>query len=144
MSKKPNLSGFKFFSEEDEEDKSSLCGKVQIMTMHKSKGDEFNLVFIPELQEKSLPLSIGKINLKSADFLETVKSLNSSYKKKSDYELKQEILAENLRLLYVAITRAKNKLYITASSKIKTFGKEKPSDPSIIFEELLGIERRIK
>lgn len=144
LSKKPNLSGFKFFSEEDEEDKSSLCGKVQIMTMHKSKGDEFNLVFIPELQEKSLPLSIEKINLKSADFLETVKSLNSSYKKKSDYELKQEILAENLRLLYVAITRAKNKLYITASSKIKTFGKEKPSDPSIIFEELLGIERRVK
>lgn len=139
LSKKPNLSGFKFFSEEDEEDKSALCGKVQIMTMHKSKGDEFNLVFIPELQEKSLPLSIGKINLKSADFLETVKALNPNYKKKSDYELKQEILAENLRLLYVAITRAKNKLYITASSKIKSFGKEKASEPSVIFENLLGV-----
>ena len=64
------MSGFKFFSEEDEDDKKSLQGKVQIMTMHKSKGDEFNLVFIPEMSEKSLPLSIGSINLKSADFID--------------------------------------------------------------------------
>ena len=38
------------------------------------------------------------------------KKLNPNYKTKSQYELKQEILSENLRLLYVAITRAKNKL----------------------------------
>lgn len=107
LSKKPNLSGFKFFSEEDEDDKTSLQGKVQIMTMHKSKGDEFNLVFLPEMSERNLPLSISSINLKSADFIETVKSFNPEYKKLSEYELKQEILSENLRLLYVAITRAK-------------------------------------
>ena len=46
------MSGFKFFSEEDEDDKAFLAGKVQIMTMHKSKGDEFNLVFLPEMTEK--------------------------------------------------------------------------------------------
>lgn len=138
LSKKPNLSGFKFFSEEDEDDKKSLQGKVQIMTMHKSKGDEFNLVFIPEMSEKSLPLSIGSINLKSADFIETVKTLNPNYKKKSEYELKQEILSENLRLMYVAITRAKNKLFITTTSKIKTrYGKVQKSEPNTIFEEVI-------
>jgi len=138
LSKKPNLSGFKFFSEEDEDDKKSLQGKVQIMTMHKSKGDEFNLVFLPEMTEKSLPLTMGSINLKSSDFIETVKSLNPNYKKKSEYELKQEILSENLRLLYVAITRAKHHLYITTSSKSKNrYGKEQKNEPNVIFNEII-------
>ncbi|MBP3821429.1 ATP-dependent helicase [bacterium] len=136
LSKRPNLSGFKFFSEEDEDDKKSLQGKVQIMTMHKSKGDEFNIVFIPEMSENKLPLTIEGINLKSADFIELVRSLNPNYRGKSDFELKQEILSENLRLLYVAITRAKNKLYITTSSKESSFGKLKDSNPSIIFEKM--------
>jgi superfamily I DNA/RNA helicase len=137
LSKKPNLSGFKFFSEEDEDDKKSLEGKVQIMTMHKSKGDEFNLVFIPELTEKNLPLSVDGVNLKSADFLEAIKNLNPDYKKKSDYELKQEILSENLRLLYVAITRAKNKLYITASKNFKNrYNKVKEQEINSVFEQM--------
>ena len=138
LSKKPNLSGFKFFSEEDEDDKSFLAGKVQIMTMHKSKGDEFNLVFLPEMSEKNLPLTLDGISLKSSDFMESVKNLNPSYTKKSEYELKQEILAENLRLLYVAITRAKNRLIFTVSSKSKTrYGKEQKNDPSTIFEHMM-------
>jgi DNA helicase-2/ATP-dependent DNA helicase PcrA len=138
LSKKPNLSGFKFFSEEDEDDKKFLAGKVQIMTMHKSKGDEFNLVFLPEMTEKNLPLSIDSINLKSSDFIESVKNLNPRYQKKSEYDLKKEILAENLRLLYVAITRAKNKLYITVSKNIKNrFNRVQKQDVSTIFEDLL-------
>lgn len=140
LSKKPNLSGFKFFSEEDDDDKKSLEGKVQIMTMHKSKGDEFNIVFIPEMSEKAFPLTINSINLKSADFIEQVKALNPSYIKKTEYELKQEILDENLRLLYVAITRAKNNLFITTSTKSKSrYGKEQKNEPSIIFNDLLEV-----
>ena len=140
LSKRPNLSGFKFFSEEDEDDKKSLQGKVQIMTMHKSKGDEFNLVFMPEMSEKNLPLSIDSINLKNADFIEQIRCLNPNYKKKSDFELKKEILEENLRLLYVAITRAKNRLYITTSTKEQTrYGKTKNSEPSMIFDEIINI-----
>lgn len=140
LSKKPNLSGFKFFSEEDEDDKSFLAGKVQIMTMHKSKGDEFNLVFLPEMTEKNLPLTIEGISLKSSDFMESVKNLNPDYVKKSEYELKKEILSENLRLLYVAITRAKNKLIFTVSTKSKTrFGKEQENEPSNVFSELLEV-----
>ena len=139
LSKKPNLSGFKFFSEEDEDDKTYLQGKVQIMTMHKSKGDEFNIVFIPELTDRNLTLGIDNISLKSSSFIESVKSLNPQTQTKSDYELKQEILSENLRLLYVAITRAKNQLYITVSENSKTkYGKEKKNEPCKIFEDLLG------
>ena len=138
LAKRANLSGFKFFSEIDEDDKSSLEGKIQIMTMHKSKGDEFNLVFIPELSEKNLPLTIDSVSLKSSDFHETIRALNPNYKKKTEYDLKQEILSENLRLLYVAITRAKNKLFISTSRKEKAYSNtEKDSMPCIIFDELL-------
>ena len=52
LAKRPNLSGFKFFSEEEESDKEFLAGKVQVMTYHKSKGDEFDYVFLPEFTEK--------------------------------------------------------------------------------------------
>lgn len=138
LAKKPNLSGFKFFSEEDEDDKSYLAGKVQIMTMHKSKGDEFNLVFLPEMTEKNLSLTIPSINISSSEFMESIRKLNPNYEPKSEYELKQEILSENLRLLYVAITRAKNKLIITSSAKAKSkFGKDYKTTPSTIFDTLL-------
>lgn len=140
LAKKPNLSGFKFFSEEDEDDKSYLAGKIQIMTMHKSKGDEFNLVFMPEMTEKNLPLSIESISLKSSEFIEAVKKLNPNYSAKNQLELKTEILSENLRLLYVAITRAKNKLYVTCSTTQKSrFNKDKKQDVSSIFRNLLDI-----
>ena len=143
LSKKPNLSGFKFFSEEDEDDKAFLKGKIQIMTMHKSKGDEFDLTIIPEMTENNFPLTVDAISVKSGNFLESVKRLNPNYKPKSEYLLKQELLEENTRLLYVAITRAKRKLIFSAASKYKNFyGKEKSSDISIIYEQLLNYEKK--
>lgn len=136
LAKRNSLSGFKFFSEEDENDKGILEGKVQIMTLHKSKGDEFDVVFLPEMTERNLTTDYSKLKYKVSDFMEKLKALNPNYKIKTENELKQEIVAENLRLLYVAITRAKRKLYITASEKVKSFGKLKPEEPSVIF----GIE----
>ena len=138
LAKKPALSGFKFFSEEDESNKEFLQGKVQIMTMHKSKGDEFDIVFIPELSEEKLALKTEEIKLKNAEFTEDLKSTNPKYKHKDEYKLKTEALSENLRLLYVAITRAKKQLFVTVSKKGKSYGKIVQQTPSIIFEELLG------
>ncbi len=138
LAKKPSLSGFKFFSEEDESNREFLEGKVQIMTLHKSKGDEFDLVFLPEMAEKNLTLDFKEIKLKSSDFMENIKRSNPAYKPKTEDDLKQELLAENLRLLYVAITRAKKRLYITVSRKAASFGKTVDQQPSLIFEELLG------
>ena len=133
LAKKPRLSGFNFFSEEDESDKEFLAGKVQIMTLHKSKGDEFDYVFLPEMAEKNLTLDISQIKMKSSDFMENLRRLNPNYKPKSEEDLKRELLAENLRLLYVAITRAKRYLYFTVSTKTKSFGKETEQEPSLIF-----------
>ncbi len=138
LAQKPTLSGFKFFSEEDENDKEFFAGKVQVMTMHKSKGDEFDYVFVPELSEKNLTLDIEQIKLKSADFTENLKRLNKNYKPKTETEMKSEQLSENLRLLYVAITRAKKHLYFTTSRKAKSFEKVVDNPPNTVFAELLG------
>lgn len=137
LAKKPSLSGFKFFSEEDESNKEFVEGKVQIMTLHKSKGDEFDSVFLPEMTEKNLTLNIDEIKLKSSDFMENIRCSNPNYKPKTEYDLKRELLAENLRLLYVAITRAKKNLYITSCRKTTSFGKTIEQEPSLIFYELL-------
>lgn len=140
LSKKPRLSGFNFFSEEDESDKEFLAGKVQIMTLHKSKGDEFDYVFLPEMSEKNLTLDISQIKMKSSDFMENLRRLNPNYRAKSEDDLKRELLAENLRLLYVAVTRAKKYLYFTVSEKVKSFGKIASQEPSLVFTQIIKKE----
>ena len=137
ISKKPTLSGFKFFSEE--EDKDAMKGKVQIMTLHKSKGDEFEYVFLPEMAEKNLSIDVEKAKTKSSTvFMEEVRGFNPAYKKKTELELREFNSEESLRLLYVAITRAQKKLYITTSAKAKGWGnKETEQEPSVIFENVL-------
>lgn len=137
LAKKPTLSGFKFFSEE--EDKDAMRGKVQIMTLHKSKGDEFEYVFLPEMAEKNLSIDVSKAKIKASTiFMEEVRAFNPSYKSKSELELREFNSEESLRLLYVAITRAQLKLYITTSAKAKGWGnKETEQEPSVIFGNIL-------
>ena len=136
LAKKPTLSGFKFFSEE--EDKDAMRGKVQIM-LHKSKGDEFEYVFLPEMAEKNLSIDVDKAKTKASTiFMEEVRAFNPSYKSKSELELREFNSEESLRLLYVAITRAQLKLYITTSAKAKGWGnKETDQEPSVIFGNIL-------
>lgn len=137
LAKKPTLSGFKFFSED--EDKDAMRGKVQIMTLHKSKGDEFEYVFLPEMAEKNLSIDVSKAKTKASTiFMEEVRAFNPSYKSKSELELREFNSEESLRLLYVAITRAQLKLYITTSAKAKGWGnKETEQEPSVIFGSIL-------
>ena len=133
LAKRPNLSGFKFFSEEDESNKEFLEGKIQVMTYHKSKGDEFDYVFLPEFTEKLLPLDFNQFELKkNTDFIEKIREFNPKYAKKSEFDLKKVQIAENLRLLYVAITRAKRSLVFTVSKETKSFGRVQKQIPSII------------
>ena len=109
------------------------------MTLHKSKGDEFEYVFIPELSEKSLAIDLEKISLKSSTvFMEDIRGFNPEYKIKNEKELKEFSAEESMRLFYVAITRAKKKLYITSHIKTKSFNKEIEQEASIIFSELFS------
>ena len=138
LSRKNRVSGFNFFSQEDENDKGFFEGKIQIMTMHKSKGDEFDYVFIPELTERNLTFEVSELKLKPSDiFNENLRRLSPAYRPKSQKDMMKQILTENLKLLYVAITRARKHLYIS------TYEKQRPNDKytkvNIIFRELLGV-----
>jgi len=95
-------------------------------------------VFLPEMTERNLTLDPAQIKLKgSSEFLENVRALSQDYKEKTQQQLEKEQLAENLRLLYVAITRAKRYLCFSVSEK-DSYGKAQ--EPSVIFEELLADE----
>ena len=135
---KPTKSKYQFFESDKNEEKKETMGTIQIMTYHKSKGDEFDYVFIPSLTEELLQLDKNDVKIKSKErFIESVKALNSKYKKKDENEQKLFQIEENLRLFYVAITRAKKKLYITASNKYKKYSKIKDTKPSILFDTIL-------
>lgn len=139
LAKRPSINGLKLFSENDNTIKNHLGGKVQIMTMHKSKGDEFDCVFVPELTENNLGMSPE--NVRAGEywgFFEDIKSLDNNYKRKNINEVKREIIEENLRLLYVAITRAKLSLFLTSAQKYKKFGRLKDAEKSVIFKTLLA------
>lgn len=118
------LSAFRFF-----EDESSQTNEIpiNIMTMHKSKGDEFDYVFIPELNEENYPTLIKNVKLKSGGhFIQTIKNSIDNTGIKTPDELKQEQINETLRLLYVGITRAKKGLFLTNSSNYKRRKNTKP------------------
>ena len=115
----------KFYTEEETQNE----GTIRIMTLHKSKGDEFDFVFIPQLSADNLGLKIEDIKLKdNSKFLQSLKQ-----KPKNSDILKREIVEENYRLLYVGITRAKIKLYLTCSKTFKMYSKEKAQKPCEIF-----------
>jgi len=85
---------------------------VQIITIHKSKGLEFPVVFCPFAWEGSL-IKDNEILFHDTDKNETLTLDLGSKNFDTHLAIAQiECLAENLRLLYVAITRAIHKCYL--------------------------------
>jgi DNA helicase-2/ATP-dependent DNA helicase PcrA len=80
---------------------------VHLLTYHRAKGLEFTVVFLPRLEEKEIPCA-----------------LSSS---------RREELAEERRLFYVGLTRAKDRLYLSWTEKAK---------PSRFLSELGLVEAR--
>jgi DNA helicase-2/ATP-dependent DNA helicase PcrA len=83
---------------------------LQLMTIHSSKGLEFDTVFITGLEDGLCPHE---------------RSLNEN-----------NGLEEERRLMYVAITRAKNKLYLTLSQSRMTYGQPTYNLPSRFLDEI--------
>ncbi len=111
------LNSLKLFEDETSADDTG----VKIMTMHKSKGDEFDYVFIPEFNEENYATKTENVKLKTGShFVQTIKNFTENMsKQKTQDNLKTEHVNETLRLIYVGITRAKSGLYFSNSKNYK-------------------------
>lgn len=96
---------------------------VRVMTIHKSKGLEFPIVFVSGLGKRfnmqdarsSVVLHAGLgVGLDAVDIVRRTKS-PSIVKKVIQKEETLDALGEELRVLYVALTRAKEKLILTGT-----------------------------
>ena len=93
-------------------DQSRKRNGVFVNTVHGVKGGEFPIVFLPFLRSSSFPLSFRKqkiINKPPDDWLKYIQA--------TDLTDKEHHLQEERRLFYVAITRAKEQLYLLTPKK---------------------------
>lgn len=96
---------------------------VRLMTIHKSKGLEFPVVFIGGLSKQFNMQDLNKTFLLDKDLGFASKFINPtlriSYPMLPQITLKQkmklELIAEEMRVLYVALTRAKEKLFLVGT-----------------------------
>lgn len=93
----------------DQQEEDDDSDKVQLLTLHASKGLEFPHVFIMGLEEEILP------------------HRNS---------IEEDNIEEERRLMYVGITRAKRTLALTYSASRKQFGEKIETIPSRFLDEL--------
>ena len=96
---------------------------VRLMTIHSSKGLEFPIVFIAGLSKPFNMMDLRKSYLLDKEYGFATKYVNPdlritypslpqlAFKKKKQLEM----IAEEMRVLYVALTRAKEKLYLIAT-----------------------------
>ena len=98
-------------SDQDSDDKNK--DGVRLMTVHASKGLEFSYVFITGLEEGLFP-----------------------YDKNEDENVSAEEAEEERRLFYVAITRAKKKLFLSYTQSRAIFGSRGVNMPSEFILEI--------
>ncbi len=98
---------------------------VRIMSIHKSKGLEFPVVFLSGMGKNFNLMDINKSILfhhelgYGPDFVDPIRRISypTVLKQALRKTIKIESLAEEMRVLYVALTRAKEKLIITGSMR---------------------------
>ena len=134
---------------------NSDAAPIQIMTIHKSKGLEFDQVILPNLTQS--PRSDDNPLLRWQEQVDENNNTNLLLATLGPYDeddndpiysyLKHEqrarSLLENTRVLYVAATRAIHKLHLFAELKAKKEGWEKPTATSLLSSIWPSIEKNL-
>ncbi|OGR34558.1 MAG: hypothetical protein A2051_13845 [Desulfovibrionales bacterium GWA2_65_9] len=92
--------------------------KVRLMTLHAAKGLEFEAVFLPALEEGILPFA------------------GPGWRPEDAAALSPEALAEERRLLYVGMTRAKSTLCLSCAGERTLYGRRCTQTPSRLLDAL--------
>ncbi|MDR2167207.1 MAG: helicase-exonuclease AddAB subunit AddA [Clostridiales bacterium] len=98
---------------------------VRVMTIHKSKGLEFPVVFLCQMGKSFNLRDSGRKLVMDYDLGIGLKSLDSARNILSDTfpraviaeKIKAEQISEEMRILYVALTRCKEKLFLVGTAK---------------------------
>ncbi len=93
---------------------------VKMMTIHKSKGLEFQVVYFPELDARFNKTDVTQKYRMTSNlgYLMPVNECEEKvtiYHEISNYQGAKEIVSEQIRLFYVALTRAKDKMIMLLS-----------------------------
>ena len=136
--RKPDIGAFLDYWEEKKDSFSVIVPEgdnaIEILTIHKSKGLEYPIVIIPEADWETTPRTNSTIWANSGevfgDFPDThlvayQDGLESSSFGETYLEERRKAIIDNLNLLYVAFTRAKNRLYVLAPMMPKSAAKAK-------------------
>lgn len=126
-------------------------GSITVCNYHKSKGLEWDCVFLLGITEFNFPDNIyQKFQCDRWYLKEKYKNPNANIKSEIDFilngeinkdygkEIKESLIKEKIRLLYVGITRAKEMLILSASAKISATDK-KSQKPSIYLNILKNV-----
>jgi ATP-dependent exoDNAse (exonuclease V) beta subunit len=116
---------------------------VQIMTIHKSKGLEFPVVIFPcdvdiyrQINPKvwldELPENYDNFKELLVDFSKSLSEVNSRGLEIYNQQ-REELELDNFNLLYVALTRAVEQLYVITEKKISAKGEENTNFYSGVF-----------
>ena len=125
--------------------------RVDVMTMHKSKGLQFDVVLLPGLAkgtraETKLLLRLQELSLENGTEAVLLAPLSGhSEAAGSIYQWLQNLVKEkrqleSVRLLYVAATRAKKRLHLFASVAPNAKGEIKPPAGSLIAPLWSGLQ----
>lgn len=123
---------------------SEASDVVRIMTIHKSKGLEFPICFVACMDKKFNMEDMRKSVLMDADwgiasdYIDVEKRLRGETlsKRALTEKMKREAVGEEMRILYVAMTRAKEKLILTG-------GIDKPEEKLQKYSRLLEGRQQI-
>ncbi|TDS56583.1 UvrD-helicase domain-containing protein [Myroides indicus] len=127
---------------------------VQIMTIHKSKGLEFPVVIFPFAEEDYTRSNRDKLwlNIETEEGLDFPKALVDSKKEVADYgklarelyeQKEEEFLLDNVNVLYVALTRAEEQLYIISYYNVTDKGELK-NNMSSFFLDFLNVQGKFE
>lgn len=107
---------------------------VQIVTIHKSKGLEYEVVFCPFLwdgYQSSLSGTDGfEYHDEHGEVVLDMRPLSGDEEQRVRDAMRKEEAAESLRLIYVALTRAVQRCYLIAGCYTRKYGRGKSASES--------------